>query len=194
MDKMKFPSTWKEFAEKFGFTDSERVYTNGVKIIPVFRVEQWLEHILRGESMREEYDFLQDQINNLQDENEKLWAKLRLLRDKLEVFRLGFPHPCTFDGERSTDKYRLREWLAKLKEEVAEVESEVDKLGDLSTMDLIEMNNAEKENEFEHLTEELLDVITVSTSVLDWLGWSIYGRCQKQKEVNEKNRKRGYWK
>lgn len=144
--------------------------------------------------MREEYDFLQDQINNLQDENEKLWAKLRLLRDKLEVFRLGFPHPCAFDGERSTDKYRLREWLAKLKEEVAEVESEVDKLGDLSTMDLIEMNNAEKENEFEHLTEELLDVITVSTSVLDWLGWSIYGRCQKQKEVNEKNRKRGYWK
>ena len=135
--------------------------------------------------MREKYDFLQDQINNLQDEK---------LRDKLEVFRLGFPHPCTFDGERSTDKYRLREWLAKLKEEVAEVESEVDKLGNLSTMDLIEINNAEKEIEFEHLTEELLDVITVSTSVLDWLGWSIYGRCQKQKEVNEKNRRRGYWK
>ena len=41
--------------------------------------------------------------------------------------------------------------------------------------------------------EELFDVITVATSTLEWIGWSVYGRCQKQRGVNEKNRKRGYW-
>lgn len=44
MDVMKFPSTWKEFADEFGFKDNERIYTNGTMLIPVFRVEQWLEH------------------------------------------------------------------------------------------------------------------------------------------------------
>ena len=41
---MEFPETFKEFTESYGFKDSEEVYTNGSKLIPVFRVEQWLEH------------------------------------------------------------------------------------------------------------------------------------------------------
>lgn len=41
---MEFPETFKEFAESYGFEDSKEVYTNGSKLIPVFRVEQWLEH------------------------------------------------------------------------------------------------------------------------------------------------------
>ena len=39
---MAFPETFKEFAEEWGFVDN--YYTNGVELIPVFRVEQWLEH------------------------------------------------------------------------------------------------------------------------------------------------------
>lgn len=42
---MNFPKTFKEFEEYYGFTDTEEVYTNGSRLIPVFRVEQWLEHI-----------------------------------------------------------------------------------------------------------------------------------------------------
>lgn len=41
---MEFPETFKEFAEDYGFKDSKEVYTNGSELIPVFRVEQWLEH------------------------------------------------------------------------------------------------------------------------------------------------------
>ena len=43
-ETMNFPDTWEEFVEEFGFSDSKEVYTNGTKLIPVFRVEQWLEH------------------------------------------------------------------------------------------------------------------------------------------------------
>jgi hypothetical protein len=44
-EMMDFPKTWREFVEYYGFLDKKQVYTNGSVLIPVFRVEQWLEHI-----------------------------------------------------------------------------------------------------------------------------------------------------
>lgn len=43
-DTMEFPNTMKEFIDIFSFKDSEEIYTNGAELIPVFRVEQGLEH------------------------------------------------------------------------------------------------------------------------------------------------------
>lgn len=43
-DKMTFPATFKEFAEQYKIVDKEEVYTNGVELIPIFRVEQWLDN------------------------------------------------------------------------------------------------------------------------------------------------------
>ena len=42
---MDFPDTFEEFAEQYGFTDKKEYYSNGIELIPVFRVEQWLEHL-----------------------------------------------------------------------------------------------------------------------------------------------------
>lgn len=44
-EMMNFPETFEKFAEMYGFCDTEQVYTNGSKLIPVFRVDQWLEHV-----------------------------------------------------------------------------------------------------------------------------------------------------
>ena len=44
-DSMEFPKTFDEFANDYGFTDDEEIYTNGSHSIPVFRVKQWLEHM-----------------------------------------------------------------------------------------------------------------------------------------------------
>ena len=148
--------------------------------------------------MREEYDFLQDRVNALQSQNaelqrryESMLNEYRELREKLDFIEQGQPHPCTFDGRRSTNEYTFRDWHTKLLEEVSEVEAEVDKLeakGKHCIDDVLE------EEDIENLTEELHDVITLATSELDYLQWSIYGRLQKQKGVNEKNKRRGYWK
>lgn len=143
--------------------------------------------------MRAEYDFLQDKANFMQDRVNELKEENEELREKLEFIEQGQPHPCTFDGKRSTSEYTLREWLAKLKEEVAEVEAEVNKLGNLSVKDIDKLNNEDKDDCLEPLVEELFDVITVATSKVNWLGWTLWGRCKKQSDVNEKNRKRGYW-
>ena len=45
-DVMNFPKEPKDFIESYSFRDSEQVYTNGSLLIPVFRVEQMLEHYL----------------------------------------------------------------------------------------------------------------------------------------------------
>ena len=140
--------------------------------------------------MREEYDFLQDQVNALQSKYEIMLCKYEGLQGKLEFIEQGQPHPCTFDGKRKTSEYTLRDWHTKLLEEVSEVEVEVNKL---EAKGKHHIDDITEEEDIENLTEELHDVITLATSELDYLQWSIYGRLQKQKGVNEKNRRRGYW-
>ena len=48
-DCMVFPNTWEEFEQGYGFVDSEEIYTNGSRLIPSFRVKQWLDHIAEPE-------------------------------------------------------------------------------------------------------------------------------------------------
>lgn len=40
-----FPTTFDEFCKEFQIVDNEKIYSNGIEFIPVFRVKQWLEHI-----------------------------------------------------------------------------------------------------------------------------------------------------
>lgn len=42
---MTFPDDWREFLRDFSFKDTEEIYTNGCELIPVFRVEQLIEHL-----------------------------------------------------------------------------------------------------------------------------------------------------
>lgn len=46
---MDFPDTFEQFAKDYGFKDVEERYTNGSELIPIFRVNQWLEHIKPSE-------------------------------------------------------------------------------------------------------------------------------------------------
>ena len=41
---MMFPNSVDEFMEQYKITDTEQVYTNGVDLIPIFRMKQWFEH------------------------------------------------------------------------------------------------------------------------------------------------------
>ena len=43
-DCMMFPKDWAKFIDDYSFEDKEEVYTNGSTLIPVFRVEQLIEH------------------------------------------------------------------------------------------------------------------------------------------------------
>ena len=47
-DVMMFPETVEEFMEKNKIVDTQEVYTNGAELVPIFRMNQWFEHV-RGE-------------------------------------------------------------------------------------------------------------------------------------------------
>jgi hypothetical protein len=45
-DMMLFPKTWEEFEKQYGFHDVKQAYMYGnTRLIPSFRVEQWLDHL-----------------------------------------------------------------------------------------------------------------------------------------------------
>lgn len=48
-DCMNFPATVEEFMEQYKITDTEQVYTNGIELVPIFRMKQWFEHQLSAD-------------------------------------------------------------------------------------------------------------------------------------------------
>jgi len=149
--------------------------------------------------MHEEYDFLQDRVNKLKEELEELQGEYDLLRDrynelaeKYGFFLEGLPKPYTYDGKRATYRYKLRNWEKRLVETFAKVEKEIAKLGNLNRYDIEYINQKRHGEDVAGLTEKLTDLITVTTSTLEWLGLSQWGRCKKQGEVNKKNKQLGF--
>lgn len=49
-EQMQFPNKVEDFIEEYSFNDKNEVYTNGSQLIPVFRVEQMIEHYFKNQS------------------------------------------------------------------------------------------------------------------------------------------------
>lgn len=43
-ESMVFPENWEQFLRDYEFEDARRIYTNGSRLIPSFRVRQMMEH------------------------------------------------------------------------------------------------------------------------------------------------------
>lgn len=52
-EPMGFPETFEEFIHTFSFTDTEKLYTNGSELIPVFRVLQAVRHYFNHVTVKE---------------------------------------------------------------------------------------------------------------------------------------------
>lgn len=65
---MQFPKKWEQFLHDYEFEDSRRIYTNGSKIIPSFRVKQMFEHYIieaKSEAIKEFAERLcEDRVSN----------------------------------------------------------------------------------------------------------------------------------
>ena len=64
-DMMTFPDTWEEFEEQYGITDREEIYTNGARLIPSFRVKQWLDHIADRKTEPQSVTYNPTSVNNI---------------------------------------------------------------------------------------------------------------------------------
>lgn len=59
---MPFPEDWHDFLKDYSFDDSQEVYTNGSRLIPAFRVEQLIEHLLKAQEAVEPTEPDEDNI------------------------------------------------------------------------------------------------------------------------------------
>lgn len=71
-----FPENAEEFLEKYSFKDKEKVYTNGIELIPVFRVKQMLEHYTRKP--------MQEIVERL-EECGSIWVQYQEIMTKEEI-------------------------------------------------------------------------------------------------------------
>lgn len=63
-DCMEFPDTVEEYMEQYKIVDTEEVYTNGIALVPVFRMKQWFAHekIIR---MKHQLDYEDEKSKSL---------------------------------------------------------------------------------------------------------------------------------
>ena len=102
--------------------------------------------------------------------------------------KLSKPLPVVRDKNGKPIKdYMPLDWFAKLNEELDEVKTTWADDGDLDRME-------ETIEGFKTacICEELQDLITVCVSCMQYLGYDEKARDELCKEVNEKNRRRGY--
>lgn len=108
-DMMMFPDTWEEFEESYGFTDKEQIYTNGSRLIPSFRVKQWLEHL---ESKQRQADTPQTETKGVRYCNECKWFRNKQVCGRCRSRNL-FAEADTPQTERMTEE-EIDTMLAKV--------------------------------------------------------------------------------
>ena len=47
---MSFPDNVEDFMEEYKMVDTNYVYSNGIEYVPIFRMQQWFEHVSEIES------------------------------------------------------------------------------------------------------------------------------------------------
>lgn len=52
-EMMEFPQTVEEFMEQYKIVDSKEIYSNGMEMVPIFRMKQWYEHQMSVEQYRQ---------------------------------------------------------------------------------------------------------------------------------------------
>jgi hypothetical protein len=92
-DCMSFPQTWEQFLHDYEFEDGRRIYTNGAKLMPSFRVKQMMEHYLleaKSEAIREfAKEFVADLSHMVTYDKDYIKAKIFNLVERKQKEMVG---------------------------------------------------------------------------------------------------------
>ena len=95
-DVMEYPPSWEDFAEQYSITDSEEVYTNGSKLVSLFRVHQMVKHYFAEPLSRPRVVRCRDCVYFDKYPNDEITVCYRFDNEEPEVAPDGF---CAW-GER----------------------------------------------------------------------------------------------
>ena len=75
-----------DFMESYKIVDTEEIYSNGIELVPIFRVKQWEEYNNKDkeiERLKEEYVMLQNASDKVEEEKDKEIERLNNILDTL---------------------------------------------------------------------------------------------------------------
>ena len=102
-EMMLFPKTWKEFEEQYGFYDSKQAYMYGnTRLIPSFRVQQWLDHIddinLKKQSQKNKMEQIAKMFGK--ELGEEFKVKVNCTTEKIILCRFSKKGLCYQEDEK----------------------------------------------------------------------------------------------
>ena len=79
LEQMVFPATVEEFMEWCKIVDTDQIYSNGMELVPIFRMKQWFGHLEREKELicecyckfPEEYRSMYKDVDVAQDNLER---------------------------------------------------------------------------------------------------------------------------
>lgn len=83
---MIFPNDWEDFINDYSFKDTEKIYTNGSELIPVFRVKQLIDHYFLFSdkfSCDPEDPAYQELLEKVKENEEKIKDKIEEINKEL---------------------------------------------------------------------------------------------------------------
>ena len=131
-EQMQFPKTFKEFADSYGFKDDKWAYTNGAKLIPVFRVEQWLNHSnvlptikkIKKEIRRKQWYLGVDNANQIIDLiNEMITEKSQIIFDAKDLVN-QINQLCSIElenGNGTKDEFIRKDFVLEIIESITRI-------------------------------------------------------------------------
>ena len=76
-DIMTFPKTVEEFMDQYKIVDTEKIYSNGIELVPIFRMKQWFEHCSTSSQEMSAVEYLWQKERQLEEYGFKRFLESR---------------------------------------------------------------------------------------------------------------------
>ena len=132
-DMMTFPNTVEEFIEQYKIVDTEKIYTNGTELVPIFRMMQWFKHVSATDTISrqtaieafEDTTYTKNEIRRRITELPSVQSEQRWIPCNERLPEAGVRYQVTFEsGEVGYADFRNKIFLSdgSAKENIWEIE------------------------------------------------------------------------
>ena len=86
---MTFPKTVEEFMDQYKIVDTEKIYSNGIELVPIFRMKQWFEHCSTSPQEMSAVEYLWQNERQLEEYGFKRFLESREDAKETRAARMG---------------------------------------------------------------------------------------------------------
>lgn len=106
-DIMIFPKTVEEFMDQYKIVDTEKICSNGIELVPIFRMKQWFEHCSTSPQEMSAVEYLWQSERQLEEYGFKRFLESREdARERVAIVENWAKEHPDLDPKRGGDEAR----------------------------------------------------------------------------------------